>query len=321
MEIKDKLEDNAFHSKILLFGEYGIIQDAMGLSIPFESFNGKLSFGNEDKKPDEEKIKSSNEHLKKYALHLKKMSEAGKLSVEFDLDQLFADVKQGMFFESTIPQGFGVGSSGALCAAIYDRYAIDKVQPKDLTKEKLKELKVIFAEMESYFHGTSSGMDPLICYINMPVLIESKTDIGTVDLPKEQKEGKGAIFLLDSGAPGKTQPLVKYFMERCKEKDFLEKCKADFIPYNDNCIKDFLKGETKALFYNLYFLSKFLIENLTPMIPHIFHRLWKEGLDTGAYYLKLCGSGGGGFILGFTEDLDRAKKYLKDHQIKVIQRF
>ena len=131
MEIKDKLEDNAFHSKILLFGEYGIIQDAMGLSIPFESFNGKLSFGNEDKKPDEEKIKSSNANLKKYALHLKKMSEASKLSVEFDLDQLFADIEQGMFFESTIPQGFGVGSSGALCAAIYDRYAKDKVHPQD----------------------------------------------------------------------------------------------------------------------------------------------------------------------------------------------
>ncbi|MEX0813032.1 MAG: hypothetical protein WD048_12510 [Chitinophagales bacterium] len=321
MDINKNLIENAFHSKILLFGEYGIIQDAMGLSIPFESFNGKLSFREHSVKPDEEKIKASNENLRKYATHLENLQEKAGLNVQFDLKRMKDDLDSGMFFESTIPQGFGVGSSGALCAAIYDRYAKDKLQPQELKKKKLKELKIIFAQMESYFHGTSSGMDPLICYINMPVLIESKNDIDTVSLPKDQKEGRGAIFLLDSGTPGKTQPLVKYFMERCKEKDFLEKCKADFIPYNDNCIRGFLKGETKALFYNLYFLSKFLIENLTPMIPHIFHRLWKEGLDTGAYYLKLCGSGGGGFILGFTEDLENAKKYLKGHQIKVIQRF
>ena len=86
-------------------------------------------------------------------------------------------------------------------------------------------------------------------------------------------------------------------------------------------IKGFLKGETKALFYNMYFLSKFLLENLTPMIPSLVRDLWKTGLDTGAYYLKLCGSGGGGYVLGFTEDLEKAKKYLKDYQIQVIKRF
>jgi mevalonate kinase len=31
--------------------------------------------------------------------------------------------------------------------------------------------------------------------------------------------------------------------------------------------------------------------------------------DTNDYYLKLCGSGG--YILGFTEDLERAKLSLK----------
>ena len=30
--------------------------------------------------------------------------------------------------------------------------------------------------------------------------------------------------------------------------------------------------------------------------------IMKEGIESNAYYLKLCGSGGGGFILGFTEN-------------------
>jgi len=39
------------------------------------------------------------------------------------------------------------------------------------------------------------------------------------------------------------------------------------------------------------------------MVPAMFQNLWKTGLDTKAFYLKLCGSGGGGFLLGFTEIL------------------
>jgi mevalonate kinase len=40
------------------------------------------------------------------------------------------------------------------------------------------------------------------------------------------------------------------------------------------------------------------------MIPEQFHAIWQNGIDTNDY---LCGSGGGGYILGFTEDLERAK--------------
>jgi mevalonate kinase len=36
-----------------------------------------------------------------------------------DLAELKNDVETGMYFDSSIPQGYGVGSSGALVAAIY----------------------------------------------------------------------------------------------------------------------------------------------------------------------------------------------------------
>ena len=39
-----------------------------------------------------------------------------------DADSFRFDVSQGLKFESSIPQGFGVGSSGALCSAIFRRY-------------------------------------------------------------------------------------------------------------------------------------------------------------------------------------------------------
>lgn len=310
--------ESAFNSKILLFGEYGIIQDSMGLSIPYESFKGHLQF-----KADEgnHNVTKSNGSIKQYATYLNELNNSGQLLFKLDADRLNADIEKGLYFESTIPQGFGVGSSGALVAALYNEYAIDKIDPKGVSKENLGELKKIFAQMESYFHGTSSGMDPLICYIDLPVLISSKSELDTVAVPEDNVTGQGAIFLIDTGRPGRTQPLVQYFLEKCQEKDFRQKINEKFIPYNDQCIKDFLKGETKSLFGNLYFVSKFLMEHLTPMIPKLFRDVWLQGLETKAYYLKLCGSGGGGFILGFTEDLEKAKEYLKDHHIQVIKRF
>lgn len=311
--------EGSFHSKILLFGEYGIIQNSMGLSIPYDSFKGNLAYPG-TATTSANTVTESNASLLRFASYLKTLQDNGELLAQMDLDRLFADIEKGIYFESSIPQGFGVGSSGALVAALYDEYAINKIEASSINKKGLKELKKIFSQMESYFHGTSSGMDPLICYIDLPVLIKSKTNLDTVELPAD-KAGQGAIFLIDTGRPGRTQPLVQYFLERCEHPDFREMCREKFIPYNDQCIKDFLKGETKSLFANLYHLSYFLLENLEPMVPKLFRDVWKRGLDSGAYYLKLCGSGGGGFILGFTEDLEKAKQHLGEHQIKVIKRF
>ncbi len=321
MEVS-KLKENFeqwFHSKILLFGEYSIIQNSMGLSIPFDSYHGKLGFT--DLKGDNDATKNSNHHLRKFYVFLRRKQNLGELLADIDLFALREDLKKGLYFESNIPQGFGVGSSGALCAAIYDRYAIRKIGKESITKEQMPELKKIFSQMESYFHGTSSGMDPLICYLNMPVLIENRNNLGTISLPKSLQTGKGAIFLIDTAQQGKTAPLVQLFLDKCKQNEFLDLCRQNFIPYNDNSIRAFLKGETKNLFYNLYFLSKFLLENLTPMVPTSFRELWKTGLETKAFYLKLCGSGGGGFLLGFAEDFEKAETYLKDYQVKVIHRF
>lgn len=317
MELKQLMQK--FHSKILLFGEYSVIQNSMGLSIPFSQFEGMLDFA--DLKTATEFQQASNKSLRKFYVYLRRKQFLGELLADLDLFRLREDLKKGLFFDSNIPQGFGVGSSGALCAALYDLYAINKISRDTITKDQMPELKKIFSQMESYFHGTSSGMDPLICYLNMPVLIENRSSLGTIDLPKSVTEGKGAIFLIDTGMTGKTAPLVELFLDKCKQNEFIDMCRKDFIPYNDNSIRAFLKGETKNLFNNLYFLSKFLLENLSPMVPMVFQGLWKTGLDTKAFYLKLCGSGGGGFLLGFTEDYDKAKDYLKDYSVKVIHRF
>ena len=307
-----------FYSKILLFGEYGIIKDSKGLSIPYNFFKGALKT---DENPSKEAL-DSNGHLKNFVTYLEEVSNEEPELVTFNFEALKKDVESGMYFDSSIPQGYGVGSSGALVAAVYDQYANDKITVlENLTREKLLKLKQIFGKMESFFHGRSSGLDPLNSYLSLPILINSQDNIESTSIPSQNTEGKGAVFLLDSGSTGETAPMVQLFMEKMKQEGFRTMLKNQFIKHTDACVEDFVNGNVKSLFGNLKQLSHVVLDNFKPMIPAKFHDLWKQGIETNEYYLKLCGSGGGGYILGFTQDIKKAKSTLKDYNLEVVYNF
>ena len=303
-----------FYSKILLFGEYGIIKDSKGLAIPYNAYRGAL-------KTSESllgKSLESNQNLDRFYKYLAALQTD---LVSFNLVSFKKDVENGMYFDSSIPQGYGVGSSGALVASIYDKYAANKTTVlENLTRDKLLNLKAIFALMESFFHGKSSGLDPLNSYLSLPILINSKDHVEPAGIPS-QKEGKGAVFLLDSEQVGETEPMVNIFMNKMKNEGFRKMISEEFSTTTDACIEDFLQGDVNSLFGNVKSLSKIVLTNFKPMIPDAFHKVWEKGISTNDYYLKLCGSGGGGYILGFTEDFSKAQKSLKDYKLELVYRF
>lgn len=314
-----KKRPGIFYAKILLFGEYSILCDSMGLTIPYTHFKGELSFINEDKYTDLDFALSSNKLLKEYAVYIRNLKDNGTLKCDFDIDAFEQDIENSLYFESSIPQGYGVGSSGALVAALFERYVSAAIsRDPRMPKEQMLKLKEQLAQLESYFHGTSSGMDPLNCYLKHPLLIHNKKDISMVGIPRYKHDQKGAIFLINTGRPGKTNAMVNTFLERCSVDDYMSRIREELIPLNDLCIKSLIKGETKRFFNTLFSLSAFLYENLEPMIPDAFKKVWRHGLESQSYYLKLCGSGGGGFLLGFTEDFEKAKKDLSKLDIDVI---
>ena len=304
-----------FYAKILLFGEYGIIKNAKALSIPYNYYKGALRMdGNTT-----EAAVSSNAKLKAFAEHLTTLDSA---LVTFDHKRLTSDLNKGIYFDSSIPQGYGVGSSGALVAAIYDRYAFEKITVlENLTRQKLTKLKDIFSAMESFFHGKSSGLDPLNSFLSLPILIHSKSKIEPTGIPSQSQKGKAAVFLLDSGMTSETAPLVSIFLDNLEAPAFRKMMKHEFIAISDRCIEHFLSGNISDLFSDVKKLSSVVLEHFSPMIPKRFRAVWKKGIDTNAYYLKLCGSGGGGYILGFTQDLPKAKSILADHQLEVVYTF
>ena len=302
-----------FYSKILLFGEYGIIEDSKGLSIPYNFFKGALKFSKVETKDS----KKSNKILLQFHKYL-----SGIHNLDLDLNKFEKDLGKGIFFDSSIPQGYGVGSSGAIVAAVYDKYAKSKIKiSENLNRNKLVDLRNIFSQMESFFHGKSSGLDPLNSYLSIPILIESKNKIDVTGIPIQKVNGEGAIFLLDSGQMGSTASMVEIFMKKMKDEGFRKMLNAKFIKYTNSCVDSFLKGDLKNLFKNTKILSGIVFENFKPMIPNKFHKIWKTGIESGSYFLKLCGSGGGGYILGFAPNIEKAKKDLSGYNLEVVYRF
>lgn len=286
-----KLEKSkAFNSKILLFGEYTLIKGSMALSIPFEKYTGQLLL-------DEESINSKSNHysvayLVDYFNFLKKSGFENQIN----LKTFNYDIQHGLIFETNIPISYGLGSSGAIVASIYDTYAFDK-------SEKLDELKDIFSKMESYYHGKSSGLDPLVSYLNSAILINKEGELKTTLLPTENKNTNSGIFLLDTKTVGETQPLVNWFLNEYKKDYFQNKIEHTLIPVNNNAINNYLSGDFNSLLEDIKSISQFTLENFKPMIPSSIEEIWRNGLKTDDYYLKLCGSGGGGMMLGFTNNL------------------
>lgn len=280
---------------------------SQGLAMPLTQFEGYWAQSNDRSK------QYNLLDFAQYLMHLRNNKEA---ILEIDIDRLIEDLQNGLYFESSVPKGYGTGSSGVLCAAIYDKYGIEKVEVSFLFFNQLKKG---FAQMESFFHGKSSGIDPLICYLNESLLISS-LGITTVSLPSYLTSGN-ALFLLDTQIERKAESLIHWFMTSCEQLDFQEKIKAELAVFNNLAISAFLEGHWTNLMKATQQISEFQLQYLSPLIPESFHSLWQQGLDSDNFKLKICGAGGGGFILGVSKDFLQTKELLKNYSIFKIYPF
>ena len=308
-----------FYGKVLLFGEYSILFNSKGLTIPYTHFTGQLSFINDDKYTDYEFAVQSNRQLKEFLGFMLELEAKSEMPCSIDFKRLSTDIEKGLYFESNIPQGYGIGSSGALVAAIYSIYCTNRIEASEsISGKDISRLRSIFSKLESLFHGQSSGIDPLNCYLQHPLLIHSREDIAITGIPRSKFENEGVIFLVDTGKIGKTGPLVNHFLEQMRFKDYEDIFRTDYIPWVNQCISDLLIGNMRSFFDSLIKVSAFQLKNFTNMIPDNFLAPWQWGLDSGKFQLKLCGSGGGGFLLGFTTDYKASKKYFSDLHYDLI---
>lgn len=289
----------------MLFGEYAVMAGSWAALIPYPAVGAKLAFPAEDS--HQAVAGPSNLSLRKFAGHLSDLTACGVLSACLDLERLHRDVERGMYLHSTIPQHYGLGSSGAVCAAVLAVYG----KPSHPGwPPSLADLREFFSRMESFFHGTSSGVDPLTIFLGQPLVIRD----GEYHRPaRTGRWTRNAIkpFLIDTGKLSLTGPHVSYFNNQMKDTGYRKVFVEDYIPLLNRAIEQWLGGQLLADTITEISLAQQVY--LKPMIPREFQKVWNAGIDSGLYACKLCGSGGGGMILGFTGDPEGTGKFLKQN--------
>ena len=275
------------------------------LAMPFWNFSGKWA-----QDPRNFGLKNN---LLKLASYLEK--NLSTLPFEFDIHRFKSDLKAGVYFDSTIPMGYGVGSSGALCAAVYDRYAVNAI-PSGCPDDLLTELKLHLSNIERYFHGSSSGIDPLISYTKSAILLQNNDELKRISL--DDSTDHITVFLIDSEKRGNTSNNIKIFNDLIKEEYYLQDFKNNYNPLVNRCIVSFLEENTCDFLLNVGKLAQKQQVLFESMIPSEFVKFFHLARKSGRFAIKLCGSGSGGFLLGFTSDFEHVDCLLSNDEAKLV---
>jgi mevalonate kinase len=284
-----------FPSKVLLFGEHLLLRGATAIAMPVQRYGGHWAWSPKGSKSDLQ------QNLRLFA-----NSEPLKSIPTLDIEGFNTELDRGIWFNSDMPPGYGLGSSGVLCAAVYDRYVREKT-------ENLSELKAHLSIMESVFHGRSSGIDPLTSYLNSPVLVKNQTEVERLEFQDWSKHM--TIHLLDTRLQRQSAPVIRRFLDMCENPNFVSFLDKYIADVHEPLIKNFTGGNFEECWEYLGDVSAFQFENQRFMIPESLHYRWEKGLERRDYYLKICGAGGGGFVLAFIKDQKTMQFLSKLHRM------
>jgi mevalonate kinase len=292
-----------YPAKLLLFGEYTIIQGAKALAVPLANFRGQWY-----RSADVAAVADQQKGLYQLLHYLQKQYKA-----MYDTGAFAEALLGGEYFDSTIPQGYGAGSSGALSAAVYERFAYSKISVQQ--NSDLKRLQQQLAIIESCFHGASSGADPLVCYLRKGVIFNGEH----VQLLATEQTHYEGFFLVDTGISRHTAPLVKLFKKYSEEELYPLRLEVELIPLVEDAIDAYLSRDVNILLETMHEISYFQFKYFPGMIPEAFRKPWLDALASPHTKLKLCGAGGGGFLLGYSVDMAQTKSMLADYKLVELQ--
>ncbi len=284
-----ELKKRKYPAKIILFGEYTVGAGGTALAMPYPSFSARWAH-------DERNY----DLLSDYYTYLEEKEYA---FLDYSRLEDLKEERHGL--DCNIPIGYGLGSSGAITAAIYDSIC------GSYEEKSYVELKEELGLMESYYHGSSSGTDPLVSLINQPLHI-GEHKITVLGKQGAKDFGEWQLFMYDSGKARLSQSFIEFFTEKSAETAF----NRDFlVPMKEHvaaAIEAYLSSDVDLLTH-FREISRMEYEFMQPMIIESIDKLWRRGLSSGEFYFKLCGAGGGGmyYVYGRTD----AIADLRDHLI------
>jgi mevalonate kinase len=309
-------EYSNLHPKLILFGEYTVLMGGQALTLPLKEYVSRLEFI--DQALDIEAAIESNQHLKRFSTYLESEKQ---LADALDVKSLLQDISDGLYLYSNVPYGYGLGSSGLVCANLYKTYS---KKNKSISAEEmdLPALKNYFSLMESFFHKKSSGIDPLACYLSKPLLINN-TEIQVIPHPLFED---GKWFLLDSGIARNTEKFVSIFKDYLSNNIYRQELEYHYLPFVNEMIARILHSASNKLDdWTTTRPTRTLIESISilqlkyfrAMVPEFILPFWQYGIDTSLFYIKLLGAGGGGYFLGFTNDFEQVREISSVYKLRI----
>lgn len=292
----------SFAAKILLFGEYTLIKGSQGLAVPLDNFTASFH-----KKNGSDAVQNAF-RLDSFYNYLK---GSNILSENMDLKKFKTDIDDGVYLKSNIPQGYGVGSSGTLCAAVYAKYAYEFKRKENYTSSELNHLKDIMVLMENFYHGTSSGLDCLVSLLNKSVFVSERNIYELIEKPS--LGSLGHFYLYDSGISRKTAAFVYGFLQQYDTNQNYKNKIDNHSELVNSLISNAINQKKESFKSSFYELSRFQYLHFSDMIPDAMKDLWMRGLETKEYLFKLCGAGGGGFFIIYSDnkEFNENSKHIK----------
>lgn len=233
-----------------------------------------------------------------------------QLSEVIDISSYQAFAASGGYLDSNIPFGYGLGSSGSFCAAVLDRFSNPDREDRVIVLARLRQL-------ESFFHGQSSGLDPMISFYQKPIYLHS----GEMEFPEVRHDGlftEYPVCLIDSKIERNTQQLIQRFKQHMEQKSFRDQLVGPLVDANERLIQAFIEGHEAELRESWIAISRYSQQVFSEMIPTAINVFWKEGLMQGSHFCKLCGAGGGGLFLCYIADRPAFEDSLKRHGLELF---
>lgn len=277
-------QEKKYKAKLLLFGEYLVLHGSDAFALPIERYYGQFKTGNPSGFQELNHIISA-------------LSALSLTKVVFDKTALSNAISQGIYFDSCILTGYGMGSSGALSAALYDQF-FTKNHPSFINDRNN------LALIESIFQGKSSGTDPLVSYFDTAIHIHKSKIIRDVQYNPSSLNN---WYLLDSKIPRKTHALVQLFKNKMEDTDY-QHLLNKLLSLNNDLISKFILGHDWDEFeQELKHFSELQLQLFEEMVLEDIGIMWKIGLNSGLFQMKLCGAGGGGYYLVHTQKIASIK--------------
>ena len=273
----------------MLAGEYGVIVGGSALAIPFDKFSTWPVAVKGTKSKQKEDMERSSKSLQKIFSFME-MLPVEQFNARLNKN-LFAEQLCEIWYDSNIPDGYGIGSSGALTACLYHQYF------ENTNQLTLEQQRADLGLIESYYHGKSSGVDALTCFQKTPLYFKEDGSIEKLDLDMAKLPMGYRFFLLDSHVRYETGPLVEFFRMRMKDDGFKALIMEEYLPMNQKLIESLIgiRDANPGLLFRL--ISDFQYTHFRKMIPDSMLDNWIDGQVGNEFYLKLNGSGGG-YMMG-----------------------